>query len=130
MKISEPARIIYAFLIAPLILTVLGSAMRIDSFSHESFRNYLGWTSLVAYAFSWPPLLLSFLIFRKLGMETIKNYTLGGCVVGSMIFLSIATINGEHPLVMFLIGAVLAGSISFVFALIRGARRNRTSKPS
>jgi hypothetical protein len=63
-------------------------------------------------------------------METIKNYTIGGCVVGSIMFLFIAAMNGEHPLVMFLIGAVLAGSISFVFALIRGAGRNRSSNPS
>jgi len=97
--------------------------MRIDSFSHESFRNYLGWTSLVAYGFAWPPLLISFFVFRKLGIETIKNYTIGGCVVGALIFLSIAAMNGEHLLVMLLIGSGLAGSISFVFALIRGAGR-------
>jgi hypothetical protein len=63
-------------------------------------------------------------------METIKNYTIGGCVVGSMMFLIVAAMNGEHPLVMFLIGAVLAGSTSFVFALIRGAGRNRTNESS
>ena len=97
--------------------------MRIDSFSHESFRNYLGWTSLVAYGFAWPPLLVSFFVFRKLGIETIRNYTIGGSVVGAMIFLSIAAMNGENVLVMLLIGALLAGSISFVFALIRGAGR-------
>lgn len=122
---SEPARITCAFLLAPLLYTVFCTLLDIRSIASPTYLGSLGITTFFAYLFAIPPLLIALLVFRKIGKESIKNYTIAGALVGGMMCLGMSSSydgNPAEPLLALMFGAILAGSISFLFALIRGAK--------